>query len=48
MAAYDEIEVEDMDWSEELQSFTYQCPCGDLFQIALVRAICTVHLIDMH
>ena len=24
-----------MDWSEELQAFTYQCPCGDLFQITL-------------
>jgi len=24
-----------MDWSEELQAFTYQCPCGDLFQITV-------------
>lgn len=32
---HDEIEIEDMEWSEELQSFTYQCPCGDLFQISL-------------
>lgn len=32
---HDEIEIEDMDWSEELQAFTYQCPCGDLFQITL-------------
>ncbi|CAI0406772.1 unnamed protein product [Linum tenue] len=22
-----------MEWNEELQSFTYPCPCGDLFQI---------------
>jgi CSL zinc finger len=35
--SYDTIEIEDMDWSEELQAFTYQCPCGDLFQITLVR-----------
>jgi hypothetical protein len=35
--AYDEIEVEDMDWNETLQAFTYQCPCGDLFQITMVR-----------
>lgn len=34
---YDTIEIEDMDWSEELQAFTYQCPCGDLFQITMVR-----------
>ena len=34
--SYDEIEIEDMDWSEDLQAFTYSCPCGDLFQISLV------------
>mmetsp|Transcript_23327 Transcript_23327/g.69294 ORF Transcript_23327/g.69294 Transcript_23327/m.69294 type:complete len:85 (+) Transcript_23327:100-354(+) len=33
--SYDEIEIEDMTWSEELQAFTYSCPCGDLFQISL-------------
>jgi hypothetical protein len=28
-----------MAWSEALQAYTYQCPCGDLFQITLqVRA----------
>ncbi|RWW06222.1 hypothetical protein GW17_00030461 [Ensete ventricosum] len=31
--SYDEVEIEDMEWSEELQAFTYPCPCGDLFQI---------------
>ncbi|KAL4423489.1 hypothetical protein ABPG77_003622 [Micractinium sp. CCAP 211/92] len=35
MTLHDEVEIEDMDWSEELQAFTYQCPCGDLFQITL-------------
>lgn len=24
-----------MEWNEELQAFTYQCPCGDFFQITL-------------
>jgi diphthamide biosynthesis protein 3 len=38
MGAYDEIEIEDMTWNEELQAFTYSCPCGDLFQITLVGA----------
>lgn len=33
--SYDEVEIEDMSWSDELQAFTYQCPCGDLFQITL-------------
>lgn len=36
-AHYDEIEIEDMDWNEELDAFTYSCPCGDLFQITMVR-----------
>ena len=31
--AYDEIDLEDMDWNAELGAFTFQCPCGDLFQI---------------
>ena len=39
--SYDEIEIEDMDWSEDLQAFTYSCPCGDLFQISLVSSFQT-------
>ncbi|XP_050231062.1 diphthamide biosynthesis protein 3-like [Mercurialis annua] len=31
--SYDDVEIEDMQWSEELNSYTYPCPCGDLFQI---------------
>ena len=31
--SYDDVEIEDMEWSEELQAFTYPCPCGDVFQI---------------
>ncbi|WCJ33818.1 Diphthamide biosynthesis protein 3 [Euphorbia peplus] len=31
--SYDDVEIEDMPWNEELQAFTYPCPCGDLFQI---------------
>jgi len=27
------VEIEDMEWNEEMQAFTYPCPCGDLFQI---------------
>eukprot|EP00884_Botryococcus_braunii_P001996 jgi/Botrbrau1/11798/Bobra.0224s0005.1 len=32
--SYDEVEIEDMTWNEELQVFQYSCPCGDLFQIS--------------
>ena len=34
--SYDEIDIEDMGWKEDIQAFTYQCPCGDLFQITMV------------
>jgi diphthamide biosynthesis protein 3 len=30
---YDTVEIEDMEWDDELGAFTYMCPCGDLFQI---------------
>eukprot|EP00871_Galdieria_phlegrea_P005103 jgi/Galph1/5594/GphlegSOOS_G4290.1 len=25
-------------WDEELSAYTYQCPCGDLFQITLASS----------
>jgi hypothetical protein len=34
--SYDEVEIEDMKWDEQLQAYTYSCPCGDVFQITLV------------
>lgn len=33
--SYDEVEIEDMQWSDDLRAYTYPCPCGDLFQITL-------------
>jgi len=33
---YDEIEIEDLDFDEEVGIFTYPCPCGDKFTINLV------------
>ena len=32
---YDEIEIEDMKYDEELQQYFYPCPCGDKFSITL-------------
>lgn len=32
---YDEIEIEDMNYDEDMQIFTYPCPCGDQFQVAI-------------
>lgn len=29
--SYDDVEIEDMEWNEMVQAYTY--PCGDLFQI---------------
>jgi diphthamide biosynthesis protein 3 len=36
MTIYDEIEIEDMDYEEDLKTFFYNCPCGDRFLITLV------------
>ncbi len=33
--AYEEVKLEDMKWDLELEAFTYECPCGDLFQITV-------------
>ncbi len=30
---YDEVEIEDMDYDEETDTWYYPCPCGDKFQI---------------
>ena len=35
LAVYDEIEIEDMDYDSELQSYYYPCPCGDKFMVTL-------------
>lgn len=36
---YDEVEIEDMHFDEQLQVYTYPCPCGDKFSIALVKPL---------
>ena len=30
---HDEVELEDFEYDEETEIYTYPCPCGDLFQI---------------
>jgi len=30
---YDEVEIEDMEYDDEKQTYTYPCPCGDKFFI---------------
>jgi diphthamide biosynthesis protein 3 len=32
---YEEIEIEDMIYDENDLSYTYPCPCGDLFRVTL-------------
>ena len=36
---HDEIEIEDFEYDEETELFTYPCPCGDLFTITKVSAL---------
>ncbi|CAB3385844.1 Hypothetical predicted protein [Cloeon dipterum] len=31
---YDEIEIEDFEYDEELQIYHYPCPCGDRFEVS--------------
>lgn len=31
---YEEVAIDDMDFDEEQGLYTYECPCGDLFQIS--------------
>ena len=38
MAIYhDEIEIEDMEYDEDCETYFYPCPCGDRFQITKVE-----------
>lgn len=32
-----QIEIEDMEFDEDQQVYTYPCPCGDKFTISIVR-----------
>ena len=32
---YDEIEIDDMEFEEDVNGFYYPCPCGDKFFITL-------------
>lgn len=34
-AVYDEIEIEDMEYDKEEETYYYPCPCGDKFYIHL-------------
>lgn len=34
---YDEIEIDDMDFEEDEQTFYYPCPCGDKFRITIAQ-----------
>ena len=37
MPPYEEVGLGEMDWDAGLGAFTWECPCGDLFQITPVR-----------
>ena len=39
---HDEIEIEDMEFDEESETYYYPCPCGDRFQISKVRTVSAV------
>jgi len=35
MSIYEEVEIEDLDFDQTEQIYTYPCPCGDRFRITL-------------
>lgn len=35
MTIYDEIEIEDLEFDMDNQTFWFDCPCGDMFRITL-------------
>lgn len=35
LSIYDEIEIEDMTFDPAMQIYTFPCPCGDRFEIAI-------------
>lgn len=47
---HDEVEIEDFVYDEETETFTYPCPCGDLFSISKVSTCFSplVFTIDCH
>ena len=36
---HDEVEIEDMEYDEETETYYYPCPCGDKFEITKVYLI---------
>ena len=42
---HDEIEIEDMEYDEEAETYFYPCPCGDRFQITLVNIPLAQHIV---
>ena len=36
---HDEVEIEDMEYDEESETYFYPCPCGDKFQISKVNTL---------
>ena len=36
---HDEVEIEDMEYDEETETYYYPCPCGDKFEITKVRCV---------
>ena len=40
MTIYDEIEIEDMEYDPTIQTFFYNCPCGDKFRVTIVSIFC--------
>lgn len=38
---HDEVEIEDFEYDEEMETYYYPCPCGDQFEITKVSDLLT-------
>ena len=45
---HDEIEIEDMEYDEETETYYYPCPCGDRFQVTKVKLCSHWHCGNCH
>ncbi len=41
---HDQIEIEDFEYDADNETFTYPCPCGDLFTITKVPILRSIYL----
>ena len=42
-SVYEEVDLADMTYEEDDDTYYYECPCGDMFEITKVRRSLSLH-----